>query len=387
VLKSGDQLRINAQLIDAMTGYHLWSQRYDRPLKDIFALQDEIVQQIVTTLKLQLSFWEQGILVRKTTDSLEAYDYFLRGAEYYLRLTKETNVQARQMYEKAITLDSQYAAAYALLGWTYYVDWTFHWRRDPQTLERALALAHKAIALDDSLPVAHALLGVVYAQRQQYDQAIAEGERAIALDPNNANAYVWQVDALMFAGRPAEALQRMEQAMRLNPRPPPYYLFSLGWAYLLTGRYAEAVATLQEALNRNPNHLGGLANLASSYALQWASQQSQDSQTLEQALAAAQRLIAIHDASPWGHAVLGDIYLTQKHYERALIEMERAVALAPNEAESYASLAEVLSYVGKPEEALRMVEQALRRRPSVVDGHLGRIGNAYYLVATNFLRR
>jgi len=119
VQKADQQIRITTQLIDATTGYHLWSQQYDRPLKDIFALQDEIVQKIVTTLKLQLTLREQGHIVRKHTDNLEAYDSFLRGMEYYLRTTKEANAQARQMFEKAVALDPQYAEAYAWLGWTW----------------------------------------------------------------------------------------------------------------------------------------------------------------------------------------------------------------------------------------------------------------------------
>jgi len=378
VRKADSQVRITTQLVDATTGYHLWSERYDRPLKDIFALQDEIVHKIVTTLKLQLTVWEQGAVVRKTTDSVEAYDSYLRGMEYFFRFTKEANAQAQQMYEKAIALDPQYAAAYALRGWTYYLDWVNRWSRDPQTLERAFASAHKAIALDDSLPVAHSILGSVYTQQQQYDQAIAEGERAIALDPNNANSYAFQAEVLITTGRAEEALRRVEQAMRLNPRPPPFYLFTLGSAYFWTGRYAEAVATLKEAVSRNPNRLDGSLNLAVSYVLQWDSQQSADPQTLEQALTAVQRVIAMSDSYPWGHSVLGAIYLLQKQYEPALAEMERAVALAPNEAESYASLAQVLSCVGKSEEAVAMVEQALRRKPGIVDGHLARVGSAYY---------
>jgi adenylate cyclase len=105
VQKADQRVRITTQLIEAMTGYHLWSEQYDRPLKDIFALQDEIVQKIVTTLRLQLTLSEQGILQRKTTNNLEAYDYYLRGVEYWSRYTKEANVQARQMFEKAIELD------------------------------------------------------------------------------------------------------------------------------------------------------------------------------------------------------------------------------------------------------------------------------------------
>src|SRR5262245_7704430 len=172
VLKASDQVRITAQLIDATTGYHLWSERYDRPFKDILTLQDEIVQKIVTTLRLQLTLQEQGYMVRKHTDNLEAYDYYLRGQESLWRATKETTAQARQMYEKAITLDPQYAEAYAWLGMTYYLEWIWRWNAAPQTLERAFALAQQATAQDDSLPMAHSLLSFVYAQQRQYDQAL-----------------------------------------------------------------------------------------------------------------------------------------------------------------------------------------------------------------------
>src|SRR5262245_54497281 len=173
VQKADQRVRITTQLIDATTGFHLWSQRYDRPLHDLFALQDEIVQKIVTTLKLQLALQEQGYSVRKHTDNLEAYDYFLRGLEYLWRFTKEANAQARQMFERAIALDPQYAEAYAYLNWTYSLEWGYRWSADPQqTLERMSEVAQKALTLDDSLPLAHSQSGWVYAQKQQYEYAI-----------------------------------------------------------------------------------------------------------------------------------------------------------------------------------------------------------------------
>jgi adenylate cyclase len=266
VRKANDRVRITAQLVDAPTDAHLWAERYDRPLKDIFALQDEIVQKIVTTLKLQLTLWGQGIVVRKTTNNLEAYDFYLRGVEYFYRLTKEANLQARQMFEKAVELDPQYAEAYARLSWTHSREWIYQWVQDPQTLEQAFALAQKAVTLDDSLPLAHRVLGVVYLWKKQHKQAIAEAERAIALDPNNAEGYVRLAHILKFVGRSEEAIQLMEKAMRLNPHYPFDYLFELGASYHLTGRYEEALVPLKKVLTLNPNFVFAHVNLAICYA-------------------------------------------------------------------------------------------------------------------------
>jgi adenylate cyclase len=266
VRRASDQVRITAQLIDATTGYHLWSERYDRPLKDIFALQDEIVQKIVTTLKLQLTLREQGYLVHKTTNNLEAYDAYLRGIEFYNRATQETNIQARQLFEKAITLDPQYAEAYMRLSRVLATEWVYQWSRDPQTLERALVLAQKAVALDDSLSGAHEALAYAYLYKRQHEQAIAAAERTITLAPNDSEGAARLGLILNFAGRPDEAIGLIKKAMRLNPRYPHNYLSQLGMAYGLTGRYEEALATLRSATIRNPDHLPPHLHLALSYS-------------------------------------------------------------------------------------------------------------------------
>ena len=221
VRKTDNQVRVIAQLIDATTGGHLWSERYDRPLKDIFALQDEIVQKIVTTLNLQLTLREQGVLVRKRTNSLEAYDTFLRGAEYFWRFTKEGNAQARPLLEKTIELDPQYAEAYVYLGWTYLIAWIRQWSPDPQNLQRAFELEQQALALDDTLPRAHIILSWVYMFQTKYEPAVAEAERAIALDPNDSESYVALANVFnVFGERTTEAIELIEKAMRLNPRYP-----------------------------------------------------------------------------------------------------------------------------------------------------------------------
>jgi len=284
VRRANDQVRITAQLIDVTTDTHLWAERYDRPLKDIFALQDEIVQKIMTTLKLQLTLREQGYLVRKTTDNLEAYDYFLRGTKDYWRFTKETIAQARQMYEKAIELDPQYAAAYANLGWTYALDWTWQWSQDPQSLEQAFALTQKAIALDDSLPMAHSALGFVYLGKKQHERAIAEGEWAITLAPNDAEGYANLGVILNLAGRPEETIRLVEKAIRLNPRYPAQYLVTLGQAYTLTRQYEEAITVLKRTITRNPNFLPAHVFLAVVYS---------ESSREEEARAAAAEILRI----------------------------------------------------------------------------------------------
>ncbi|MBI3799504.1 MAG: tetratricopeptide repeat protein, partial [Deltaproteobacteria bacterium] len=258
VQRADNRVRITAQLVDGSSAAHVWAESYDRELKDIFAVQDEVRQKIVLALKVKLMPEEQERFRRAPTDNLEAYDYYLRGAEYHRRFTKESNAQARQMFEKAIELDSQYAAAYAALGLTYSQEWAWQWSQDPQTLERAFALAQRAIALDDSLSVAHRVLGRVYVWKKQHDLATTEGERAITLDPNDADNYVTLSLTLNLAGRPEEAARLAEQAMRLDPHYPIQSLNSLGWAYLLLRRYEEAITVLKKALPLNldfmPNH-------------------------------------------------------------------------------------------------------------------------------------
>jgi TolB-like protein/class 3 adenylate cyclase/predicted Zn-dependent protease len=384
VRKAGDQVRITAQLIDATTDHHLWAERYDRPLTDIFALQDALVQKMVTTLQLQLSLREQGVLARRPQENLEAYDAFLRGLAYFYRLTKEGNAQARQLFEHAIALDPAYAEAYAFLGLNYRLEWLSQWSQGPQAWERAFELAHKALALDDTLPWAYGLLSWIYADKQQLEQALTAAERAIALEPSHADSYVVQSDILNRVGRPEEALKSVEKAMRLNPRYPAWYLNNLSLAYLMTGRYAEAIPVLNTRLLRDPQALNAYRNLANAYRQQWAAQLSQDPQTLAQALAAVQRALVLQDNSSDSHRTLGYIYLWQQQYEQALAEMERAIALDPDEARGraayeYAGLAEVLSRMGRSEEALGAAEKALRLKPSLVDLHLANVGMAYAL--------
>jgi adenylate cyclase len=266
VRKGGDKVRINAQLIDATTGHHLWAERYDRDLKDIFALQDEITQKIVLTLRIEVEEAELERIRRVPTANLNAYESALRGTGLFQSYKKTTNVQARQMFERAIELDPEYARPYVGLGFTYLFDWLWFWTQDPQALERALELAQKAIELDDSDASAYMLSGMVHLWKdRQHEQAIAAAEKAIDLDPNNALGYGYLAEILNFAGRPKEVAGLMEKAMRLNPRYPADYLFQSGRAYYYMGQFDKAIEVLKRAVTRKPDLMPPHLFLAASY--------------------------------------------------------------------------------------------------------------------------
>jgi adenylate cyclase len=217
VRKAGNRVRISAQLVDAGTGGHLWAERYDRELRDIFDLQDEVTQQIVSALAVNLTKPEEDRLAWRGTDNLKAYDYALRGQESYHRFTREANVEAQEMFEKSIELDPGYASAYSWLGLVFLHRWTHGWSQDPQLPDRAFESAQKALALDESLPEAHRVLADVYLYRKQHEKATAELERAIALNPNYADAFAALAEVLNWTEKPEEAPELVKKGIRLTP--------------------------------------------------------------------------------------------------------------------------------------------------------------------------
>ena len=214
-----------------------------------------MTEKIVFALKVTLSPEEQARFRRAPTTNLEAYGYYLRGWEvYYSQFTKAANRQARQWFEQAIAVDPRYAAAYARVSFTHWIEWAWQWSEDPSsTLDRAYTFARQAIALDPSLSHAHTVLGWVLLFKKQYDQALSELEAAIALNPNDAEAYARLGATLLFVGRAEEAVGRLEQAIRLDPHYPPLYVSLLGAAYFRTGQLLQAETALQQGIMRNPN--------------------------------------------------------------------------------------------------------------------------------------
>ena len=265
--KAGDQVRITAQLVDATTGADLWAQRYDRPMRDIFSLQDEIVHRIVTTLDLQLAVSEHGISITKRTDNLEAYDYFLRGIEFHLfgNPTKETNEKARQMFQKAIELDPRYSDAYAELGWVLWEAQTSQWSRDPHGLDQAMQFAQQSIVLDNANALAYSIMSILYTDKRQSDLAITAAERALAFDPNSAPGYTSMGVALSTSGKPAEGLVAAHEAMRLDPLNRDSYVVLEGQAYMAMGRYQEAISHLKTYVARYSNLVGPRLMLIACY--------------------------------------------------------------------------------------------------------------------------
>jgi adenylate cyclase len=262
IQRADSRVRITAQLVDATTGYHIWAERYDREVRDIFALQDEVTQQIVRALAVKLTEGEQGRLARVPTGQPEAYDLVLRGHDQRRRTTREANLQSRRLFVKALDLDPQYAEAYVGLSWAHLQSWQFLWSSDPDSLERARELAERALALDDTLAAAHRLLGQIYLWRKEHDRAIAQAERAVALAPNDADGYETLAEVLGWTGRAEDSMRFIRQAMRLNPHYPFFYLWTLGHAYYLTRRTEEAVDTLSQVVKQNPDFVPAHAYLA-----------------------------------------------------------------------------------------------------------------------------
>ncbi|MBZ9845973.1 adenylate/guanylate cyclase domain-containing protein [Mesorhizobium sp. CA5] len=266
VRKSGNRVRITAQLIDAASGGHLWAERFDRDLTDIFAVQDDVTQQIVGALALNLTEGDRQRLAPEYARNTEAYDYFLRGRELWHRLTKETNVAARDLLQRAIELDPKFASAHAFLALTHGLDYLNRWSGSPpESMAQAEEAATRAVTLDESDPWAHWALAIVKLYTRRHDGAINEAERAIALNPNFAEGHVILGEALYYSGKPEEALESFARGKILNPYFPDVLLHFQALALFQLGRYEEAVDLLMQRLARNAVTDVSRALLAASY--------------------------------------------------------------------------------------------------------------------------
>ena len=268
VQRSADRVRITAQLIDATTGHHIWSEGYDRESKDIFAIQDDITIKITSALRVELTLGEQARMWdKKATTNLRAWEKFLLAVDYIWRFTKEDNATARRLFEEAITLDPKYDLAYACLGWTHFYDARFGWVESrAESIKTALKYAQKAIELNDTSDLGYLLIGGVYFLQGQYEKAIAEAERAVALNPNGASNYSALAGIIGCSGKWEESIELAKKSIRLEPFAPATYYHFLGRAYFMTGQLDESIITWKKVLQVNPNYLPAHAFLAACYS-------------------------------------------------------------------------------------------------------------------------
>jgi TolB-like protein len=267
VRRAGDRIRVSVQLTDALAGKLLWSQQYDEELKDVFAVQDAVTRQVTGALAVNLTRVELRRALSKPTESLDAYDLVLRGRERLLRNTRGTNREARQLFERAAELDSKYADAYAWGGRAYLEMANFGWSEDPNVaLERTLALSGKAVMLDPDSVLGHRVIGLVHLARAEYEQASAETDRVLALNPSDSAGLHAQAEALLWLGRLDESIELSEAAFHFDPLPPVSALFTLGLAYYELRRHDDALRLLQRATVRFPQNPFIHAVLAATFA-------------------------------------------------------------------------------------------------------------------------
>jgi adenylate cyclase len=265
---SGDRVRIMAQLVDALKGHHLFSERYDRELKDIFALQDEISMQVLTAMRVTLTSGERARGLEKETKNLDAYLKLLQAWVYMGVVNKENIALSRKLAEEALALDPGYASAYAAIAMVNLQEVYVGISNSPrESLDRAEGLAKKALALNDSHVDALCTLSLTYVFKRQFDKAVLEAEKAVALGPNSANAYFTLGTALYHSDRFEEAIPHLNKSLRLSPIPIGQCLNSLAGTYRFLGRYDEAIATYKKLLQLYPNYLPAQINLTSTYVL------------------------------------------------------------------------------------------------------------------------
>ena len=251
VQKSGERIRTNAQLIDAISGHHIWSEKYDRDMTNLFALLDDITRNIGVALQIKLTDGEQARVFHRDTKNLEAWALASQAFDVIQRFTREDVARAKELSEEAVKLDPQYGFGWSLLAWAYFEGATAGWCESREEYyKKAVELNHKALALNKDLFCATAMLGSIHLWQRQYEQAIEMGRRSIELGPNIALNYAILAITLNYVGNFEEAITLGERAIRLHPFCPLWYLDTLATSYRMAGRYEEALALYKQILPR-----------------------------------------------------------------------------------------------------------------------------------------
>jgi adenylate cyclase len=278
-------VRITAQFSDAISGNHLWAERYERELKDVFGVQDEITVKILSILELKLT----GRPLTTYTDNLDAYLKYLQAREASDRGTPADYRKARRLLEEATALDPEFIPAHRRLAWALLLEYISGKSESPrESMGRAYELAKKALAMDESDAQSHRTLAAVYMFRKEYERSISLFQQAIELDPNDPYAPMNMAWCLLYLQRPEEAIPFAKRAMRLNPLDKKFQskcILRLGMAYRQMERYEEAISACRKALQIRPNHWASWIELAVTYS--YAGHE-------EDARSAAQELLRTH---------------------------------------------------------------------------------------------
>ena len=324
---SKDRLRITAQLVDARTGSHIWSEKYDRQMKDIFALEDDIAMRVLKALQVKLTEGEQTRIYGRGTDNLEAYLKLQKGREHIHLHNEKDHEIAKQLFEEAIGLDPNYPTPYEFLAIAHLMDITDRYTTSPaESLKKAHALSQKLLSLDTSSAGAHRVLSFLYFAKKEYERAVAEARRAIELDPNDADGYAFWALALTWSGRYKQAISQYEKAIVLNPLPPSWYLADFGRDYFWTGQTAKAIEVFRGLAHRDPRY-------ARAYG--------------------------------W----LGFSLLQAGRPGEAVVEFDKAFRLTPNLPWATGARLLALSYTQSPEQAISMLRDVADCRPCEFECH------------------
>jgi TolB-like protein/Flp pilus assembly protein TadD len=381
VRKAEDKIRLNAQLIDATTGHHLWAERFDGKLEDIFALQDSFTRKIVAALAVKLTAGEEESVTHKHTENVSAYEAYLQGLEHLQRMTREDLAKAVPFFEKAIELDPDFGPAYTQFAGVYQASLITAWYRElGWSNARSLRDKYLDLAMKNPTAETHGMVALKYIYKRQHEEAVAEAERAVALEPNNSQINHLMGQSLIFAGRSAEAVDFIKKAMRLDPYYPVLRLHFLGLAQFCLGQFEEALITLESAHARKPKfgewplwatyaHLGReqeAANLMTKYMKRRRSHKRRA--TAEKLLMYypfkdprdeerfSDGLIKVGLPRPWNPLYRGQ-------YEEAIAKADQAITASPNDVEAQFSMGETLLFTGRFTKAAEHIKRAITLDP------------------------
>jgi len=321
--RSADRVRITVQLIDALTGQHLWARRYDRDLEDIFAMQDEITTRILSTLEIMLTLGGGVSGVEKFADKYyrgkHGLDCYLKIAEawgYFQRYNIEGMNLSRQIAEEVIAMCPENPLGYLRLGWIYCFDYFLGNTKSPQeTIEKSMEMARKVLAIDDSIASAHGLLSNLYLIKREYDKASAEGERALALSPWSQPILSNYSGSLRATGRPEEAIPLLQKAIRQNPFGPASIYTEFGLVLRDAGRLEEAVAAFKKAIQVSPDHQGAHVGLVITYL--WMGRENE-------ARATAAEVLRINPKFSVDYVAKTSLYKDQSFTDRVVAALRKA---------------------------------------------------------------